>query len=121
MATVKSGIQKEVLALYRALLRQAARKDRMALAAAGHNDNNKNGGTGTVSFSGLLLGSHGNDPNTTTTTSTGTSTSHARAEFRRQAAMMSRKDFRGIEHKIRYGYKQIKLLQMPGVVTVRSW
>ena len=49
------------------------------------------------------------------------STSHVRYEFRRQASQVNRKDFRAIEYKIRHGYKQIKLLKMPGVINFRSW
>mmetsp|Transcript_2411 Transcript_2411/g.6471 ORF Transcript_2411/g.6471 Transcript_2411/m.6471 type:complete len:109 (-) Transcript_2411:831-1157(-) len=104
----KSGLQTEVLALYRALLRQAATKDRST------------GSNNTLSFAELVW--NASDAGTTVAgTSSRTATSHARNEFRRQAAASSRKDFRGIEHKIRHGYKQIKLLQMPGVVYFRSW
>mmetsp|Transcript_25145 Transcript_25145/g.28160 ORF Transcript_25145/g.28160 Transcript_25145/m.28160 type:complete len:133 (+) Transcript_25145:41-439(+) len=126
-----SGMQKEVLALYRGVLREAMKKDRLTAAVD----------TNTTSFTGLLFadnnnnsessGSYGdekrnniihnandidNDNNTAST-----STAHARSEFRRQALQVSRKDFRTIEYKIRHGYKQIKLLQMPGVVTFQSW
>mmetsp|Transcript_14751 Transcript_14751/g.34136 ORF Transcript_14751/g.34136 Transcript_14751/m.34136 type:complete len:105 (+) Transcript_14751:152-466(+) len=100
----KSGLQTEVLALYRALLRQAATKDRST-------------GSNTLSFAELVW----NTSDATVAGTSRTATSHARNEFRRQAAASSRKDFRGIEHKIRHGYKQIKLLQMPGVVHFRSW
>mmetsp|Transcript_11227 Transcript_11227/g.28427 ORF Transcript_11227/g.28427 Transcript_11227/m.28427 type:complete len:97 (-) Transcript_11227:589-879(-) len=93
----KSGLQKEVLALYRTLLREACKKDRSMLAE-----------TPSRAF-GLLLDE------------TTTSTAHVRSDFRKQASKVSRKDFRTIEHKIRHGYKQIKLLQMPGVQTFRSW
>uniref|UniRef100_A0A7S4AD26 Uncharacterized protein n=1 Tax=Pseudo-nitzschia australis TaxID=44445 RepID=A0A7S4AD26_9STRA len=102
----KSGIQKEVLALYRTLLREASKKDRMAAAAAsGSKIASKQS-----SFTNLLF-AEGHS----------SSTAHARNEFRRQASKVSRKDFRGVEYKIRHGYKQIKLLQMPGVVNFKSW
>lgn len=91
----KSGLQKEVLALYRTLLREACKKDR-SLAQPDR------------AFSSLL-------------SETSSSTAHVRSEFRKQASRVSRKDFRTIEYKIRHGYKQIKLLQMPGVQTFRSW
>ena len=96
----KSGIQKEVLALYRTLLREASKKDRMAAAAKTD-----------ASFSKFLFAKGDNK----------FSTGHVRYEFRRQASKVSRKDFRAIEYKIRHGYKQIKLLKMPGVVNFRSW
>ena len=110
MSRKLSGIQKEVLALYRTLLREATKKDRAA-------NTNTTGTTITttdfkqLSFTRLLFAD----------ASTSTSTAHARNEFRRQALKGSRKDYNGIEHKIRHGYKQIKLLQMPGVVTFKSW
>ena len=96
----KSGIQKEVLALYRTLLREATKKDRMAVATEAES-----------LFTQFLFAD--DDSNY--------STAHVRSEFRRQASKVSRKDFRTIEYKIRHGYKQIKLLQMPGVVKFKSW
>jgi hypothetical protein len=121
MSSKLSGIQKEVLALYRTLLREATKKDRTA--------NSSSTTTTTtdfkqqLSFTRLLFGAenNNNNNNASTSTSTSTSTAHARNEFRRQALKGSRKDFNGIEHKIRHGYKQVKLLQMPGVVTFKSW
>ena len=113
MSRKLSGIQKEVLALYRTLLREATKKDRAANTTT----------TGTtitttdfkqLSFTRLLFADKNNN-------NASTSTAHARNEFRRQALKGSRKDYNGIEHKIRHGYKQIKLLQMPGVVTFKSW
>jgi Complex 1 protein (LYR family) len=96
MSVVKSGIQKEVLALYRTLLREAMKKD---LAA---------GSVSTSRFTDLLMGED-------------FVTNHVRDEFRKQATQVSRKDFRTIEYRIRHGYKQIKLLQMPGVKTFKSF
>jgi len=104
----KSGIQKEVLALYRTLLREASKKDRLAAATTATSSSPAT--QIEASFYSLLLDE-----------SDSSSTNHVRYEFRRQASKVSRKDFRGIEHKIRHGYKQIKLLQMPGVVNFRSW
>ncbi|VEU33775.1 unnamed protein product [Pseudo-nitzschia multistriata] len=100
MVVAKSGIQKEVLALYRTLLREATKKDRMVAGKSSRRP---------ASFTDLLFA---NDSS---------STAHARDEFRKQASRLRRNDFRTIEHKIRHGYKQIKLLQMPGVVTFKSW
>jgi hypothetical protein len=117
----KSGIQKEVLALYRTLLREASKKDRMAAAAATPGLNAKTTTQSSSSpppetepsFSSLLFAAEGDNNSS--------ATAHVRNEFRRQASQVSRKDFRAIEYKIRHGYKQIKLLQMPGVVNFRSW
>ena len=103
-----SGIQKEVLALYRTLLREASKKDRAANTTTTTTDFKQ------LSFTRLLFADKNNN-------NASTSTAHARNEFRRQALKGSRKDYNGIEHKIRHGYKQIKLLQMPGVVTFKSW
>ena len=94
----KSGLQKEVLGLYRSLLREAIKKDRTV------NNNTSNVPT--------LLSSSVSTEDTVT--------SHVSQEFRKQAKSVRRKDFRTIEYKIRYGYKQIKLLQMPGVKTFKS-
>ncbi len=40
-----------------------------------------------------------------------------KGEFRQQAGLLARNDFRGIEHALRYGHKQIKLINMPGFDT----
>mmetsp|Transcript_35143 Transcript_35143/g.76940 ORF Transcript_35143/g.76940 Transcript_35143/m.76940 type:complete len:109 (+) Transcript_35143:102-428(+) len=88
-----SGLQKDVLSLYRALLREASKKDRATAAVAAIN-------------SPLL---------TNLLSDTSTTTSHARNEFRRQAGDVARTDFRTIEYLIRKGRKHVKLLQMPGV------
>lgn len=37
-----------------------------------------------------------------------------RSEFREKALSVPKTDFRMIEHLIRYGYKQKKLIDMPG-------
>jgi len=82
---------------------------------------NTNSNDSNLSFSRLLFAEgnkHDNDSNNKDSSS---STAHARNEFRRQASLVGRKDFRAIEYKIRHGYKQIKMLQMPGVVNFKSW
>ena len=109
----KSGIQKEVLALYRTLLREASKKDRMPAATPGLTRTTAETSSSSeveTPFFSLLFDE-----------SAKYSTSHVRYEFRRQASQVNRKDFRAIEYKIRHGYKQIKLLKMPGVVNFRSW
>ncbi|KAG7357057.1 complex 1 LYR family protein [Nitzschia inconspicua] len=95
MMSVKSGIQKEVLALYRTLLRESVKKDRSG-------------------------SEHAKSTVTNLLASDDSITSHARSEFRKQALQVDRKDFRTIEYRVRHGYKQIKLLQMPGVKTFKS-
>jgi hypothetical protein len=88
-----SGIQKEVTSLYRTILRETLKKDQRA---AGDTP--------------IRLQNMWQDPEA--------SSSFARQEFRKQVALVKRNDFRTIEHKIRQGYKQLKLLQMPGVKVV---
>ena len=92
-----SGLQKEVLSLYRKFLREAVKKDREAAE----------GGFANLPMTALLSGGNSS-----------TTTSYAREEFRRQAKAVRRSDFKGIEYRIRKGEKQVKLLQMPGVKVV---
>ena len=82
-----SGLQKEVLQLYRLLLREALAKDRKSQPKRTMNE---------------LL-------------STQSTTSYAREEFRKQSASVRRSDFKIIEYKIRKGRKQLQLIKMPGV------
>lgn len=88
-----SGLQKDVLALYRSILREAIRKDRKQLPAV---DNH------------LPL-------NQLFSSSSNSSTSFARGKFREEASLVKRSDFKTIEYKIRKGQKQLNLLKMPGV------
>lgn len=93
MSTRKlSGLQKQVLALYRTILREAAKKDRQVA-------NQK------LPMTSLLANNK-------------TTTSYAKDEFRRQSQAVKRSDFKGIEYRIRKGEKQVKLLRMPGVTVV---
>ena len=87
-----SGLQKEVLSLYRTILREAAKKD----SSSQHQTKN--------------LAMLWKDPSS--------SSAYARSEFRKQTQTVKKNDFRTIEFKIRHGYKQIKLLQMPGVKVI---
>lgn len=100
-----SGLQKDVLSLYRSLLRVAVQKDRTSSATASSSPDQH-----IPPFTTLLNG----------TTHT-TTTSHARAEFRRQCVEVKRSDFRTIEYLIRKGRKHVKLLQMPGVKGTSSF
>mmetsp|Transcript_3855 Transcript_3855/g.5728 ORF Transcript_3855/g.5728 Transcript_3855/m.5728 type:complete len:102 (+) Transcript_3855:53-358(+) len=88
-----SGLQKDVLALYRSILRETIRKDRKPAL-----DNY-------IPLNQLLSSS----------SSSSSSTSFARDKFRKEASLVKRSDFKTIEYKIRKGQKQLKLLQMPGV------
>ena len=42
-------------------------------------------------------------------------------EFRLKALSISKTDFKMIEHSLRYGYKQKKLIEMPGFVFAKSY
>ena len=75
-----SGLQRDVLSLYRQLLRVARQKG-------------------------------GADSSTV---------AYVESEFRRQAEEVSKRDFQLIEHSLRYGHKQLKLLQMPGVAAAAA-
>jgi hypothetical protein len=97
MATNRvSGIQKQVFALYRTVLRAALQKDRETVGGK----------------LGALL-AHKND-----STLPSTSTSYAATEFRKQSLAVKRSEFKKIEYMIRKAEKQVKLLQMPGVKVV---
>lgn len=89
-----SGLQKDVFSLYRTILRESAKKDRLSSSSSRF-----------VSILSLWL-----NPDSTA--------SYARREFRHSASKTPKNDFRTIEYKIRHGYKQVKLLQMPGVKLV---
>lgn len=98
-----SGLQKDVLSLYREILREALKKEKSNLAtsasASASSSSTKN------SFLDLM-----SKPENTV--------SYARSEFRKQAYSVKRSDFRTIEYSVRKGKKHIKLLQMPGVKVV---
>ena len=94
-----SGLQKDVLALYRSILREAIHKDRKTLPIS---DNN------IVPVNQLLSPFSGSS----------SSTSYARDRFRKEALAVRRSDFKTIEYKIRKGKKQLDLLKMPGVKLV---
>ena len=109
-----SGLQREVLGLYRSLLREAIKKDKLQLGT-----NNNNGissvGASCVGIVRPLFGGGGGGG-----TSTSTTVSYVRSEFRRQCNQVERNDYKRIEYQIRQGYKQVKVLQMPGVKMVRK-
>jgi hypothetical protein len=70
----RSGLQTDVLTLYRKLLKEAAKKNSKNLKDC------------------------------------------IKSEFRRKAFSISRNDYQLIEHELRYGNKQLKLIAMPGFV-----
>ncbi|CAB9527756.1 expressed unknown protein [Seminavis robusta] len=89
-----SGLQKDVLSLYRSILREAVKKDRQVLALTHGN------------LCSLLF-----SPQRTTT-------GYARTEFRHQCQQVKRSEFKKIEYLIRKGEKQLKILKMPGTKVV---
>mmetsp|Transcript_25226 Transcript_25226/g.52742 ORF Transcript_25226/g.52742 Transcript_25226/m.52742 type:complete len:117 (-) Transcript_25226:1436-1786(-) len=103
-----SGLQKDVLALYRSILREAVRKDRKALPSTPLPSSSSNNHVEMTNKSishppvGQLL-------------SISSSTAYARDQFRKEALVVRRSDFKTIEYKIRKGKKQLQLLKMPGV------
>ena len=108
-----SGLQREVLGLYRSLLREAIKKDKLQQGT--NNNGISSVGVG-VSIVRPLFGGGGGGGGT----STSTTVSYVRSEFRRQCSQVERNDYKRIEYQIRQGYKQVKVLQMPGVKTVRK-
>lgn len=87
-----SGLQRDVLALYRRCLRLAISKD-------------KDSSSSHSSFLQSLYQS-------------GTSTHYCAHEFRRKTATVARSDFKRIEYMLRQGDKQLKLMSRPGVKVV---
>ena len=83
-----SGLQKDVLSLYRTILRASVAKDRAMTAEQS---------TTPPSFLDLLQSNSSSSSTTSTTTC-----SYAKTEFRKQAQLVEKKyDFKTIEHKIR--------------------
>jgi hypothetical protein len=116
-----SGLQKDVLSLYRSLLRVAAQKDRAKTSSSLSSSSGSPGQQ--IPLTTLLTGSGGGSTRSTSNANgtANTTTSHARKEFRRQCAEVNRSDFRTIEYLIRKGRKHVKLLQMPGVKGTSSF
>lgn len=91
----QSGLQKHIYSLYRSILRQAVFKDKQRTSATNN------------TFIQLL-----NDMNT--------SVCYVQREFRKQSLLVSKRDIKTIEHKIRFGEKQLKMLKDPHVQIVRG-
>lgn len=107
-----SGLQKQVLGLYRRILRVASEKDRslVATAATATAPSSSSSSSSTTASSEHVFASARKDTNS--------STWFARQEFRKQASQVQRNDFKKIEYMIRKGEKHLKLLNMPGVNTI---
>ena len=103
-----SGLQKDVLALYRSIIREAVRKDRLAAPSLSAESSISRENNGVCQ---LLKSS-------STSSSSSTTTSYARNQFRKEASLVRRSDFKTIEYKMRKGKKQLQLLSMPGVNVV---
>ena len=106
-----SGLQKEVFGLYRTILREAASKDRQSLLLLSSKSSKSKPSSSSVVPSTSLLNLWFDTKSTSY---------YARNEFRTQAKINNKNDFRTIEYKIRHGYKQIKILKMPGTKVVSS-
>jgi hypothetical protein len=121
-----SGLQQDVLSLYRRILREAMKKDRLELKQRRLQKSVDTNGTGNTSIaqhesnknSFLELRRHSSERISTATSYPAmplTTTAYAIVEFRKQALSVQRSDFKKIDYMIRKGDKQIKLLRMPGV------
>ena len=121
-ATRLSGLQKEVLALYRSILRETIRKDRRLMPSSSSSPASDSSfvsppsttDSRQLSVCQLLSNIDAND-SSVTTKNFSSSTSYARDQFRKEASLVRRSDFKTIEYKIRKGKKQLQLLKMPGV------
>ena len=123
-----SGLQQDVLSLYRRILREAMKKDRTELKQRSLHKfdettdiSDSNYGVQRKSF--LELHRHDGEKvsaASTCPTTPLTTTAFAVIEFRKQALSVQRSDFKKIDYMIRKGDKQIKLLRMPGVKFVSN-
>jgi hypothetical protein len=130
-----SGLQQDVLSLYRRILREAMKKDRYEQQQLLGSKNDIDGCTtlsdensyeqqqvrtsfldlcGKTTKKNLKL----TDSNQQATIKKSTTTAYAIIEFRKQALSVPRSDFKKIDYMIRKGDKYIKLLCMPGVKLV---
>jgi len=101
-----SGLQKDVISLYREILREAYKKEKELapthITSSSTSTSRQLSPLPQNSFTYLLSA-----PESTV--------SYARSEFRREAHSIQRSDFRTIEYSLRKGKKHIQLLKMPGV------
>jgi hypothetical protein len=121
-----SGLQQDVLSLYRRILREAMKKDRQGQPRSTRSSIRISDGKVKSSdravdedpMSFLSLRGTGDKDSSVQQQRKSTTTAYAVAEFRKQALSVSRSEFKTIEYMIRKGEKQIKLLRMPGVTLV---
>jgi hypothetical protein len=111
-----SGLQKQVLALFRSVLREARRKDLPTGINATVSGSGSIGERASVSSAA----SNGSASFPLLLSDRSTTTSYASREFRKQASAVRRSDFKKIEYMIRKGEKQLKVLRMPGVLKVEG-
>ena len=124
-AGMLSGLQRNVLSLYRSLLRISYQKDLCAAKASNsstsdrveHDSVSRCSSSSSSSQSRITFLSCLQNNIVENSTST-TSVHYTRQEFRRRAASVKKTDFKTIEHMIRKGEKHIKLLKMPGVKVI---
>jgi hypothetical protein len=119
-----SGLQLDVLKLYRALLRVARTKDKKIAVRNGTDNlvtsslNNLNSRYSYLSNSAdHSIYSKGEKTKWHHSVAECNNNRHddtVRSEFRDRSMSVSRSDFETIEHMVRQGYKQKKLLEMPG-------
>ena len=106
-----SGLEEDVLGLYRRFLRESMRKDRTDRCAIPSEEVLvQEQQQQQQAFLSLL------QPDKKENEST--STSFTRQKFRQETGTVKRSDFKTIEFMIRKGEKQLKLMQMPGVTVV---
>ena len=124
-----SGLQQDVMSLYRRVLREAMKKDRFEQEqhhVLKNADNTKTSNSihlESYHKSFLELRRHRNDIVSATSADPSiqiSTTEYAINEFRKQALSVQRSDFKKIDYMIRKGDKQIRLLRMPGVRLVSS-
>eukprot|EP01083_Nonionella_stella_P253992 873433_1 len=108
--TKRSGLQKQVFALYRKLLRTSNAKDNDTAAAA----------TTSASLQGKGKNQQQQQPSILKYLSDPESTTFAtQKQFRNKASQLKRRDVDRIEYNIRQGEKYLNLLQMSGVTSIR--
>ncbi len=134
-----SGLQKDVLALYRSILRESIRKDRkvashlLSSSSSSATSQSQQQTTPTDATDEAAaaassphhhhqhhspFGRSMHSSSADSSESVATTLDYARKKFRQEAAQVRRSDFKTIEYKIRKGRKQLELLKMPGVNVV---
>ena len=107
--SVHSGLQKEVISLYRRLLRTCRVKDLETQAGTGSSSDTSRMNKNNITIPFLESLNHSS-----------TSIFAMRQKFRKQCMEMSKRDHARIEHGIRQGEKYIKMMKMSGVRGISS-